>query len=110
MTQRDCKFHWSPAGEAAFLKLKKLLCNSPVLRFAQLDLPFTLICEASHSGIGYTLCQGKGHTNSKGKMYAIEYGSRALTKAERLYCASEICILCVGYQTIQKLSDQSFLS
>ena len=54
-TQRDCKFHLSPACEAAFLKLKELLRNSPVLRFANLDLLFTLICDASLSGIGYTL-------------------------------------------------------
>ena len=112
LTQRDCKFHWSPSCEAAFLKLKELFCNSSVLRFAQLDLPFTLICESNLSGIGYTLCQGQGHVNIKGNFYAIEYGSRALTKAERLYSASEIefFYLCVGYQTMKKLSDQSLLS
>ena len=47
--------NWMPECEQSFTKLKQLLCNQPVLRAPDYNIPFTLQTDASEPGIGAVL-------------------------------------------------------
>ena len=58
-----------PKREQSFTKLKQLLCNQPVLRVSDYNMPFTLYTDASKRGIGTVLAQ----TDSAGTEHPIAY-------------------------------------
>ena len=65
--------------EEAFLKLKELCCNPPVLAYADYANPFKLHADASGLGLGAILYQ----TQDDGTNRVIAYASRTLSKSEK---------------------------
>ena len=66
--------------EEAFLKIKKAVSTSPVLKFFTPTAPTEGEGDASEKGIGFALMQ-------QGK--PVTYAIRALTKAEQNYSQTE---------------------
>jgi hypothetical protein len=57
LLEKEVKFKWSPQCEEAFLTLKKLLTNAPVLAHPDIEKPFDVYCDASGTGIRGVLMQ-----------------------------------------------------
>ena len=63
-------FCWNEQADAAFKKLKQIMCTSPVLRLPDFERPFVIETDASNGGIGAVLQQDS---------HPIAYLSRALS-------------------------------
>lgn len=69
---------WSESCDQAFRTLKQKLTTTPVLTYADFELPFILEIDASHAGLGAVLSQ-----EVDGKVRPVAYASRSLRPAER---------------------------
>jgi hypothetical protein len=86
LTKKSNAWHWTPACQAAYEKVKALLTNAPLLVHPDPDKPYEVICDASLEGIGAVLLQD-------GR--PIAYESRKLIPAERNYTTTEQELLAV---------------
>ena len=77
---KNTQWCWLPAHDQAISKLKQMLCEAPVLRYFDPNKPITLQCDASESGLGYSLLQ---------EHQPVTYGARGLTAAEKNYAQIE---------------------
>jgi len=75
---------WSDDCDAAFTKIKELVCSAPILRGPDWELPFHIHMDASQTSIGAVLGQQEGKVP-----YAIYYVSKNLAPAELNYTVSE---------------------
>lgn len=57
LLEKDAKFEWTEARQAAFDELKKWLTTSPVLVVPDPEKRFTVYCDASREGLGCVLMQ-----------------------------------------------------
>ncbi|PAA93146.1 hypothetical protein BOX15_Mlig023152g1 [Macrostomum lignano] len=73
---RNVEFVWGPAQEAAFTRIKDLLCSEPVIKPYDKHKETTLTTDASEKAIGAILSQGN---------HPIMYFSRKLSSAEAGY-------------------------
>ena len=89
---------WTAECDAAFKKLKSLLCSSPVLYSPDFGEEFVLQTDASDRGVGAVLSQ----LMSDGKEHPIAYYSRKLLPREERYSTVEKECLAV------KLGIQAF--
>lgn len=80
LTHKDCEWKWSEQHEEAFLKLKAIITNTPVLKYYSPEEELTVQCDASDTGLGAALVQ-------MGK--PVAFASRALTQTERGYAQIE---------------------
>lgn len=80
---------WEYKHQEAFDLLKKILCESPVLKLVDLEGEFTLQTDASKVGLGAVLLQNSG------ERWPIAYASRKLKKAELNYSVIELECLAV---------------
>ena len=80
LTTNDISFQWSETCEKAFQNLLHCLSSTPVLVFPDFSQQFVVETDASNIGLGAVLMQGNN---------VIEYASRALTKTEQNYSATE---------------------
>ena len=55
LLEKDAKFEWTEARQAAFDELKKWLTTSPVLVVPDPEKRFTVYCDASREGLGCVL-------------------------------------------------------
>ena len=85
LLQKDVPFVWAAVCDQAFLQLKQALTSPPILSYPNFDREFILATDASGSAISYILSQ----TNENGKEVVIQYGGRALTKAEQKWSITE---------------------
>ena len=69
---------WDSLCEAAFVKLKQMLTDAPVLGFPDFSRGFVLETYASFSGFGAVLSQ-----QQENKLVVLGYASRALKPCER---------------------------
>jgi hypothetical protein len=53
-------FHWNEQAHSAFESLKQALTAAPVLHLPDFEQCFQVECDASRSGFGVVLHQGKG--------------------------------------------------
>jgi hypothetical protein len=74
-------FLWTNAAAQAFIKIKKLLTEAPILRLPNFEVPFEVACDACHTGIGGVLSQ-QGHP--------IAFFSEKLNEAKRKYSTYEL--------------------
>ena len=88
LTRKDVEFHWGPAQEEAFLKLKKLVTSAPALKSIDYssDRPVYLSVDTSIHGIGFILSQ----EDEKGRRSPARYGSLPLKPTEARYGQSKL--------------------
>jgi hypothetical protein len=87
LTQKDTPYVWSKQCDNAFNRIKRVLCNSPVVQCPDTSKLFILQTDASQFGIGAVLAQ-RDH-NDPNNEHVIEYASRTLNKAQRNYSTIE---------------------
>ena len=85
-------FHWSEECEVAFLELKRLLTQSPILGYPEDEGQIVLDTDASDTGLGAVLSQVQ-----RDREVVLSYGSRTLTKPERNYCVTRRELLGIIY-------------
>ena len=90
LTEKKVNFVWSDEHENAWLQLRELMADSPVLAYPDKDAQFILDTDASDFGIGAVLSQ-----TIDGVERVIAYGSRVLSRAERRYCITRRELLAV---------------
>lgn len=81
---------WNPEAEEAFKKIKTTLTTTPVLASPDFTKPFSIMCDASDTGVGCVLYQ-----EEDGLEHPIAYGSRTLNKCQRKYTTTEKELLAV---------------
>lgn len=87
----DVTWTWGAEEEEAFQRIKEAICSDNcVLALPDLDLPFTIITDASALGVGGCLMQ-----ESKGQLRPVAFTSRACTKGESTMCATELELLAI---------------
>ena len=75
---RVTTFRWGQEQETAFIKIKEILTNPPVLMLPDFTKTFYLCTDASEKAISAILCQ-KG---ANGALHATNYACRILSKLE----------------------------
>ena len=74
LERKDALWCWLEAHDTAIAKLKRMICEAPVLQYFDFSKPVTLQCDASDSGLGYSLLQ---------EGQPVAYGARGLTATEK---------------------------
>ena len=80
------EIEWSGQCEKAFLKLKEICSNTPVLAYADYQKPFKVHTDASENGLVAVLYQEQ----DDGTTRVIVYASRSLSKSEKRYHSSKL--------------------
>ena len=88
LTRKGVPWNWSEAQEMAFVNIKKLVSDAPVLRFYDDKKPLVIQCDASEYGLGAALLQ---------EDQPLAYISRALTDTETRYAQIEKELLAIVY-------------
>ena len=108
LTDSNSVFDWLPQQEDAFVSIKELITQAPVLRYFDVSKEVTIECTSSDVGLGAVLIQDG---------QPVAYASRALTQTDRNYAQIEKeCLAIVfaaerfehyilGKDTVQVLSD-----
>lgn len=91
---------WTPQCEHSFRQLKEKLVSSPVLAYANFDLPFILEVDASHDGLEAVLSQ-----EQDGKVRPIAYASRSLHPAEKNYSSMKLEFLAMKWAMTDKFRE-----
>ena len=84
---------WGPEQQEAFETLKQKLVTAPVLRTANYNLPFRLICDASQQACAAVLTQQEAEPPHKD--YVVGYWSCKNSKAESNLSITELEMLAV---------------
>jgi len=87
MKAKKVEFSFGEPERVAFNKLKDALCESPILRYPDFELPFYISTDASGYGLGAVLFQKYGKEGED--ELPIGYASRTLKDAELRYSATE---------------------
>jgi hypothetical protein len=85
LTKKEVKFDMNEACRQAVDTLKQRLLTAPILRHPNFDEPFIIYTDASNVAVGVVLAQ----KDEAGNEYAVAYGSRALSSAEKKYTVTE---------------------
>ena len=78
-------FVWNDDADAAFRKLKSLLCEFPVLTAPDFKKHFYVQCDASDIGLGAALCQ----VGDDKLEHPVSFASRKLGESELNYSTVE---------------------
>ena len=84
LMESDVEWHWSNHHNAALDQIKKLLTESPTLKYYDPELPTRISVDASKFGLGAVLLQKHGDTWAP-----VAYASRSLSKSEQNYAQIE---------------------
>ena len=76
---------WTDECQKAFQTLKNALVTAPILGLPDMNKEFFLSSDASGSALGFVL----GQKDEQGKEYAIAYGGRALSHAEKKWSVTD---------------------
>ena len=88
LLEKGTEWHWSHQQETSFQELKKLITNTPVLKFYDPQKPTTISVDASSKGIGAVLLQEDG---------PIAYASKSLTNCQCNYAQIEKEMLAIVF-------------
>lgn len=97
LTKKDVPYEWTAEAEQAFLQLKSLLKEAPVLRTPDFKKRFHLATDASKDGLGAVLSQKDDENIS----HPIAYLSRKTTPAESRYGTTQLECLAVVWAVSQ---------
>ena len=78
-------FRWTSEADKAFTRIKHRLTTTPIISFADYNLPFTLTCDASDKAAGAVLMQ----ETPAGKKRIIGAISKKFNKTEQNWSATE---------------------
>lgn len=78
-------WEWGEAQNTAFIKLKELLANPPILSYPDFDKEFVVHVDACRNGLGAVLYQKNGK-----KLEVLAYASKALVPSEKNYSAHKL--------------------
>ncbi|OXU18424.1 hypothetical protein TSAR_006329 [Trichomalopsis sarcophagae] len=92
LLSKNVKFHWDEEQQAAFDKLKEILCSEAVLAAPDLFQPFIVTCDASDYGLGAVIGQGK-----IGQDRPCAYASRPLKGSELRYSTHDKELLAIVF-------------
>ena len=84
LLKKNTPFEWNQRAEDAFVTLKDLLTNGPLLQYPDFTRQFVLTTDASNEALGAILSQGP-----IGQDLPISYASRALTNPEKNYSTTK---------------------
>ena len=84
---------WNEDCEIAFLQLKRLCTEAPILAYANYMKPFKVLTDASEEGLGAILYQ----TQDDGTDKVIAYASHSLKKSEWKYHSSKLEFLALKW-------------
>ena len=84
---------WDEDFEIAFLLLKRLCTEAPILEYADYTKPFIVHTDASEEGLGAILYQ----TQVDGTDKVIAYASCSLKKSEQKYHSSKLEFLALKW-------------
>lgn len=85
LLKKDVKWKWTELEQNCFDKLKRMVSSDLCVAHFKPDLETILITDAGPIGVGAILAQKQ----IDGKIKAISYGSRALSKQEQKYSQTE---------------------
>ena len=97
-TQKEWK--WTETEHEAFVRLKTMLTNPPILAFPDFQQPFELHVDASGKGLGVVL-----YNVQDGQKKVIAYASRSLSKSEQNYSAYKLEFLALKWAETEKFKD-----
>jgi len=81
LTRKNVTFEWGDEQQQAFVKLKTLICEAPVLAYPIQGIPFILDTDVSATAMGAVLSQVVD-----GVERPIKFGSHCLERSRRAYC------------------------
>ena len=92
---KDVQWCWLPTHDEAVSKLKQMICKAPVLKYFDRTKEITLQCDASESGLSFSLLQ---------EGQPVAYGACGLTLAEKNYAQieKEILAIVVGCEKFEQ--------
>lgn len=103
LIKKNVPYIWSESQRNAYELLKKMLCESPVLAYFDIEKKIVLSVDASKNGLGCVILQ-----DAK----PVAYGSRSLTETEKNYSQIEKESLAILYGCTkfhQYLYGQNFI-
>lgn len=80
LLDKDVAWHWLPKHDEAVREIKRMIADTPVLRYYDIDKPVTIQSDASKNGLGCCLLQ---------QGQPVAFASRALTRTEQNYAQIE---------------------
>nr|GEW19806.1 hypothetical protein [Tanacetum cinerariifolium] len=92
LLEKDTPFLFSKECVDAFQTLKRKLIEAPILIAPDWDMPFELMCDASHFAIGAVLGQ-----RQENHFRPIHYASKTMTEAKSNYTTTEKEMLAMVY-------------
>ena len=99
-TVKRTYIEWTDAADTAFEYLKAMCVSTPILAYADYQLPFTLHTDSSTDGLGAVLYQ-----KQDGKLRVIAYASRSVSKAESNYPAHRLEFLALKWAVCEKFHE-----
>lgn len=91
---------WTPACQKSFEEIIEKLTTSPVLGFANPEIPYIIHTDASTTGLGAALYQ-----EQDGQSRVIAYASRGLSRSEARYPAHKLEFLALKWAVTEKFHD-----
>jgi transposase InsO family protein len=91
------QFSWSTQCQNAFLHLRQLLIQAPIIAYPRFDQPFILQLDASDVGLSAILAQNLLDADGIRREHVIGYASRTLSPIERRYSPTERECLAIVY-------------
>ena len=88
LSRKDSEWHWNEEHENAFLRIKQVATQAPVLRYFNPAEDTVLQCDASDTGLGVRLLQNG---------LPVVYASRSLTDTELNYAQTEKELLAIVF-------------
>ena len=92
LTRTKMTWQWGPYQRHTFQRLKKALCATPVLKFPDPNLPYTVVTGASGTAAGGVLMQDQGEG-----LQPLAFLSRRLKPTKQRYSAYEWELAVVAY-------------
>ncbi|CAI5662959.1 unnamed protein product [Oreochromis niloticus] len=91
---------WTHECETSFRTIIEKLTSAPILAFANPQLPYVLHTDACRDGLGAALYQ-----EQEGRLRAIAYASRGLSKSEQNYPTHKLEFLALKWAVCEKFND-----